>query len=115
MKRLHIYSRCDKKGKLLCLTQYEFNVLVKTPLVSINTNYTLLASSSSTAMTSKDDISDGNMKDGMAADATSGKKKLYKNFIYSEITFTYASSNTEKIGRNVKKYSSHILRYMNMY
>ena len=43
MKRLHIYSICDKKGKVLCQIQYELNVLVNMPLVSINTNYTLLA------------------------------------------------------------------------
>ena len=43
MNRLHIYSICDKKGKVLCLIQYEFNGLVNTPLVSINRNYTLLA------------------------------------------------------------------------
>ena len=69
-----------KKGKVLCLIQYELNILVNTPLVSINTNYTLLASSSSTTITSKDDSSDRNMKDGMAGDATSSKKKLYKIF-----------------------------------
>ena len=43
MKRLHIYSRCDKKGKVLHIIQYEFIVWVNTQLVSINTNYTLLA------------------------------------------------------------------------
>ena len=102
MKRLHIYSRCDKKGKVLCLIQYEFNVVVNTPVVSINTNYTLLASSSSTTITSKDCTSDRNMKDGMAGDATSGKKKLYKHFIYNEFTFTYASSYIGIMDRNVK-------------
>ena len=51
----------------------------------------------------------------MAADATSGKKKLYKNFIYNEFKFTYAFSYIEKeMDRNVKKYSSHILKYMYM-
>ena len=66
-------------------------------------------------MISPDCISDRNMTDGMAGDDTSGKKKLYKNFIYNEFTFTYASSDIEKMYRNVKKYSSHILRYMNIY
>ena len=33
---------------------------------------------------------------GMAGDDTSGKKKLYKNFIYNEFTFTYPSSDIEK-------------------
>ena len=103
MKRLHIYRICDKKGKVLCVIQYEFNVLVNTPLVFINTNYTLLALSSSTSITLKDCISDRNMKYAMAADATLGKKKLYKNFIYNEFTFTYASSYIEKNGQKCQK------------
>ena len=115
MKRWHIYSRCDKKGKVLCIIQYEFNVWVNTQLVTFNTNCTLLASSSSTTMSSKDGISYRNTKDGMARDDTSGKKMLYKNFIYNEYTCTCASSYIEKMDRNVKKYSSHILRYMNIY
>ena len=61
---------------VLCIIQYEFNVWVNTQLVIINTNYTLLASSSSTTMMSKDGISNRNMKDGMARDDTSGKKML---------------------------------------
>ena len=85
------------------------------PIVFINTNYTLLASSSATHMISQDCRSDTNMTDGMAGDDTSGKKKLYKNFIYSEFTFTYPSSDIEQMDRNVKKYSSHILKYMNIY
>ena len=104
-----------KKGKLLCVIQYKFNVLVNTPLASINTNYTLSASSSSTRITWSDGTSDTNVKGAMATDATSGKKKLYKNFIYNEFTFTYASSYIEKMDRNVKKYSSHILRCMTIY
>ena len=89
MNRLHIYSICDTKGKVLCVIQYKFNGLVKTPLASINTNYTLLAPSSLKSITWTDDTSDTNMKDAMVTDATSGKKKLYKNFIYNEFTFTY--------------------------
>ena len=88
---------------------------MNSPLASINTNYTFLASSSSTSITWTESTSDTNMKAAMVADATSGKKKLYKNFIYNEFTFTYASSYIEKMERNVKKHSSHILRYMNIY
>ena len=66
-------------------------------------------------MTPKDSISDRNMKDGMARDDTSGKKKLYKDFIYNEFTFTYASSYIKKNGHKCQKYNSHILRYMNIY
>ena len=39
----------------------------------------------------------------MEADATSGKKKLYKNFIYNEFTFTYASWYIEKNGKKCQK------------
>ena len=91
MNGCQIYSIWNKKGKVLCGIQYKFNVLVNSPWASINTNYTLLASSSSTSMTCKDSTSDTNVKGAMEADAISGKKKLYKNFIYNEFTFTYAS------------------------
>ena len=67
-----------KKGKVLCVIQYKFNVLVNTPLASINTNYTFLASSSSTSITWTDGTSDTNVKDAMAADATLGKKSYIK-------------------------------------
>ena len=87
----------------MCIIQCEFNVWVNTLIVSINTNYTLLASSCATNMISQDCISNRNMTDGMARDDTSGRKKLYKNFIYNEFTFTYASSDIEKMDRNAKK------------
>ena len=91
MNRFHIYSICNKKGKVLCVIQYKFNVLVSSPLASINTNYTLLASSSSISVKGTESTSDTNLKAEMERDATSGKKKLCKNFIYNEFTFKYAS------------------------
>ena len=60
-------------------------------LASINTNYTLLATSSSTSVKGTESTNDTNVKAAIETDATSGKKKLYKNFIYNEFTFTYAS------------------------
>ena len=60
-------------------------------LASINTNYTLSATSSSTSVKGTKSTNDTNVKAAIEADATSGKKKLYKNFIYIEFTFTYAS------------------------
>ena len=66
-------------------------------------------------MIAQDFRSDTNMTDGIVGDHTSGQKKLYKNFIYNESTFTYPSSDIEQMDRNVKKYSSHILKYMNIY
>ena len=87
MNRFHIYSTCNTKGKSLCVIQYKFNVLVTSQVGSINTNYTLVASSSSTSVKGTESTSDTNMKAAIQADATSGKKKLYKNFIYNEFTF----------------------------
>ena len=91
MNRFHIYSIYNKKGKLCCVIQYKFNILVSAPLEYINTNYTLLASSSATSVKGTESRSDRNMKAAMEEDDTSGKKKLYKNLIYNEFTFTYAS------------------------
>ena len=100
MNGCHIYSIWIKKGKVFCVIQYKFNVLLNSPWASTNTNYTLLTTSSTTSMTCKDSTSDTNVKGAMEADATSGKKMLYKNFIYNEFTFTYASSYIEKNGKN---------------
>ena len=57
----------------------------------MNTNYTLLALSSATSVKDTESRSDRNMKASMEEDDTSGKKKLYKNLIYNEFTFTYFS------------------------
>ena len=81
MKRFHTYNRCNEK----------VNVLVNSPLASINTNYTLLATSSSTSVKGTESTNDTNVKAAIETDAILGKKKLYKNFIYNEFTFTYAS------------------------
>ena len=91
MNRFHTYNRCNKKGKVLCVIQYKFNVLVNSPLAYINTNYTFLATSSSTNVHVTESRSVINMKPVIEEDATSGKKNLYKNFIYNEFTFKYAS------------------------
>ena len=91
MDRFHIYSIYSKKGKVLCIIQYKFNVSVTSPLAYINTNYTLLASSSSTNVQVTESTSVTNMKPAIEEDATSGKKNVYKNFTYNEFTFKYAS------------------------
>ena len=75
----------------MCVIQYKFNILVSSSLEYFNTNYTLLASSSSTSVKGTESTSDTNVKAAIEADGTSGKKKLYKNLIYNEFTFTYAS------------------------
>ena len=66
-------------------------------------------------MIAQDCKSDTNMTDQIAGDDTSVQKKLYKDFIYNELTFTYPSSDIKQMDRNVKKYSSHILKYLNIY
>ena len=75
----------------MCVIQYKFNVSVSLPLASINTNYTLLASSSSTSVKGTESTSDTNVKAAMGAGPTWDKKKFYKNYVYSEFTFTYVS------------------------
>ena len=91
MNRFHTYNKCNKKGKVLCVIQYKFNVLVNSPLASININYTLLATLSSTGVKGTESSSDTNVKAAIEADATSGKKSYTKNFIYNKFTFTFAS------------------------
>ena len=63
--------------------QYQFNVSVGSPLASINTNCNLLASTSSPTAKVTLTTTDINSRPGMKADATSGKEKLWKNFIYN--------------------------------
>ena len=87
----------------MCVIQYRFNVLVSSPLASINANYTLLASSSSTSVKGTESTSDTNLKAAMEADNTSGKKKIYKNCIYYEFTFKYASWYIGKNGKISQK------------
>ena len=70
-----------KKGKVLFVIQYQFNVSVSSPLASINTNCTLLVSSSSPTVKVTESTTDINSKPGMKADTTSGKEKLWKNFM----------------------------------
>ena len=91
MNRFHTYHRCNKKVKALCVIQYKCNVLVNSPLASINTNFILLATSYSTSVKGTESTNDTDVKAALETDATSGKKKLYKTFIYNEFTFTYAS------------------------
>ena len=116
MNRFHTYSRCNKKGKVLCVIQYKFNILLNSPLASIRTNYTLLAASSSTSVTLTDSTSDTNMKAAMEADATLGKKSYTKTLYTMNLHLhMHLDILKKKMERNVKEYSSNILRYMNIY
>ena len=87
MNRFHIYSICNKKGKVLCVIQYRFNVSVSSPLACIITYFTLLASSSPTTVKVTESRSYTNLKPAMEAGDTSHWKNIYKNFIYDEFTF----------------------------
>ena len=69
---------CKKKGKVLLVIQYQFNVSVNSPLASINTNCTSLASSSSPPVREPKSTTDTNSNPRMEADATSGKKTCAK-------------------------------------
>ena len=71
--------------------EYQCNVSVSSPLTSINTNSTLLASSSSPTMTLTEMTSDMVLKSGMKEDVTSGREKLLKNFIYNTFVGKYSS------------------------
>ena len=66
----------------MCIIQYKFqcfnNVSVTSALAYINTNYTLLASSSSTNVQVTESTSVTNMKPAIEEDATSGKKTYIK-------------------------------------
>ena len=53
MNTCHRYIQYEKQGKVLFVIQYQCNVSVSSPLTSINTNSTLLASASSLTMTPK--------------------------------------------------------------
>ena len=75
----------------MCIIQYKFNVAVTSPLAYLNTNYTLLASSSLTHVQVTESTSVTNMKPAIEEDATSGKKNLYTILIYNEFACKYAS------------------------
>ena len=103
MNRFHTYNKCNKKVKVLCVIQYKFTVLVNSPLASINTNSTLLATSSSTCVKGTESTNDSHVKAAIETDATSSKKTLYKKFIYNEFTLTYASAYIEKKWKEMSK------------
>ena len=79
----NIYSLCNKKGKVLFVIQYNFNVAVSSPLESVNANHTLLPSSPSPTVKVTESRTDTNLKPTMEAGCTSVKEKLWKNFLYN--------------------------------
>ena len=102
MNRCHTYNRCNKKDKVLCVIQYKFNVLVNSPLASINTNYTLVATSSSTSVKGTGSKNDINVNAAIEADATSGKKTLYKTLCTMNLHLHMYLDILKTMERNVK-------------
>ena len=72
-------------------------------LAFINTNSTLLGTSSSTCVKGTESTKNSDVKAATETDTTSGKKKLYKNFIYNEFTLIYASAYIEKNWKEMSK------------
>ena len=70
-----------KQDKVFFVIQYQYNVSVNSPWICIDTNSTLLGSSSSPTTKQKETTSDMRCKSGMTGDATSGRENLFKNFV----------------------------------
>ena len=81
MNTCHGYIWYEKQCKVSFVIHYQYNVSVNLPQISINTNSTLLGSSSSLTVTTTETTSDIICKSGMTADATSCWEKVLKNFI----------------------------------
>ena len=112
MNTCHRYIGYEKQGKVFFVIQYQYNDSVNSPLTSINTNSTVLASSSTLTMTQTEMTSDIILKSGMKADGTSGREKLLKNFIYNAFVWKYPPWHIKNIERYVKYiYENTILTY----
>ena len=93
-----------KEGKVLFVIQYQFNVLVSSPLASINTNCTLLASSSSSPVKVTESTNDSNLKPGMKAYTTSGKEKFMKKLYIQCISVKICILIYLKNGKILQRY-----------
>ena len=79
MNTCYRYIWYEKQGKVFFVIQYQYNVAVNAPWISINTNSTLLGSSPSPT-TLTETTNDMICKSGVTTDATSGRENLFKNF-----------------------------------
>ena len=91
MNTFHRYIWYEKQCKVLFVIQYQCNVSVSSPVASVNTNSTSLASASSPNMKVTAMTTDIILESGMEADATSGKENLWKNFISNAFVWKYPS------------------------
>ena len=80
MNTCYRYIWYEKQGKVFFVIEYQYNVSVNSPWICINTNSTLLGSSSSPTTTQKAATNDMISKSTMTPDATSGREQLWKNF-----------------------------------
>ena len=81
MNTCYRYIWYEKQGKVFFVIQYQNNVSVNSPWIFIDTNSTLLGSSSSPTTSQKETTSDMVCKSVMTADATSGRENLWKNLV----------------------------------
>ena len=104
MNTCHRHIWYEKQGKVLFVIQHQCYVSVNSPLTSINTKSTLLASSSSLTVTPTEMTSDMILKSGMKADGTSSRKKLFKTFIYNAFVWKYPSWHIKKNWKICQRY-----------
>ena len=81
MNTCYRYIWYEKQGKVFFVIEYQYNDSVNSPWICINTNSTLLGSSSLPKTTQKAATTDMICKSPMTPDATSGREQLWKNFI----------------------------------
>ena len=68
----------SKQYKVSCVIQYQCNVSLNFSQIAINTNSTLLGSSSSATITPMETTSDIILESTVTADTTSGRHGYYK-------------------------------------
>ena len=80
MNTCYRYIWYKKQGKVFFFIEYQYNVSVNSPWICINTNSTLLGSSSSRTTSQKAAATDMICNSSIRPDATSGIELLWKNF-----------------------------------
>ena len=106
------YIWYEKQGNVFFVIQYQCNVSVNSPWISINSNSTLLGSSCSPTMTLTKTKHDMICKSRMTADATSGREKVIEKLYIECICVKISILTYEKIDRYVTDiYINIILTY----
>ena len=90
MNTCYNYISYEKQGKVLFVIQYQCNVSVNSPWASINTNFYFITCSILTNYDSnRKKTTDTTLESGITEDATSGRERLFKNFIYNAFVWKY--------------------------